>query len=230
MKQLEKAGVMVLLAAGLVWAEEPPPPAADKEISCNTGAGCTNSPPGSVSPAEIACLADSAFESSDLRIKISKETATEKLEEDIINSDWRSLEKVVFKVTLENGSTVPITGIQLDGRSFYHTNIKCGSDIGGGSAFKKELVSVSSLAPGEIRTVSLRPLILRKVAFQTPDTVDANGEVVKPGAPTTYVRDFFAGVRILLTRTNRYGKVVTRMIEDGRPPSGERLEQYRPDR
>ncbi len=236
-KGIEKAGVMVLLAAGLIWADGNPSPAAyeitsynpkDGLVGVKTGTVRTNRPFSSFSPEEQqninAWLADYSFKASGLRAKISKKKTKTDVEEKkargrLTETRRGQSETIDFEIILENRSAIPLSGIRLESHVFFEK--KDGDN-------ERKLYSTKAasidLAPGEVYALPLDPLVLRNESIQTPDFSD--GDYMWHGKPTVYNRDALEGVRVRLTRTDRNGEGVERLVEDGNPPEDKKCEQY----
>jgi hypothetical protein len=237
MNGIQKAATLVLLAAGLIWADGNPSPAAyeitsytpkDGLVGVKTGTVRTNRPFSSFSPEEQqninAWLADYSFKASGLRVKISKKKTKNDVEEKtthgpLVSTRRGQAETIDFEIILENRSAVPLSGIQLESRVFFEK--KDGNNER--KLYSTKTASIN-LAPGEVYTLSLDPLVLRNESIQTPEVPTTGGYY--EGKPTVYNRDALEGVRVRLTRTDRNGEVVERLVEDGNPPEDKKCEQY----
>ena len=171
----------------------------------------------------LAWVADEVFESSSqlrVRIKENKEkVSVDKI--DRVRNDITlkrgDIESIIYEVELENRGDVALDGIMAETFVFYEKRVN-------GKECKRCAVACSKLNilpyKKEIftsRNVEIEDIVTRHDAF------DSNGVWV---SSTDCVDDKLKGILVVLKRTNRQGKIITREFKKGRPPKPKDRPEY----
>lgn len=167
----------------------------------------------------LAWAADETFESSSgLRVRIKE--VSESRSVDKKSADERTngdIERVFYEVELENWGDVPVDDVTVQAIVFYE-------QIEGKSEKKVRSASSEKLTifPGSKKTFKSSPLEIRDLVTRYENYFDDDS-----AQSSTYIEDDLKGVIVILKRTDRNGRVITRELKDGRPPKPKEREEYR---